>query len=650
MYTITAADWVYLSVYCSFTSCIPPSDQLLNLKYKKTRNELTSTLRNTELKYFSDELELNKSDLHKKWGVLRTILGKDDNNSKRKIKLHVKGKCITDSLQIANYFNNYFVSVGPDLSKDLVSTTNPMSYINNCSNSIVLPPVTLAEVRQTVMSMKNSSADWDDFPALVAKQSIDSYIEPLTCLINRSFKDGIFPSELKLARVVPIFKCGDSTALSNYRPISILSFFSKIFEKLLYKGLLNFLDANDIIYKHQFGFRERHSTQQAIITLVEKITGAWDSDDMVIGVFLDLKKAFDTVPHDILLKKLHAYGIRGNALKLLKSYLTDRNQYVIYDGLRSGTKPVQCGVPQGSILGPLLFIITMNDIGNVSDFLYSILYADDTCVLLNGKNYLNLVKLLNSELDKLSIWLNANKLSLNVKKSYYMVFHRAKLKLDKRAVIKVNGVSLQSTNSFKYLGVIIDHKLNWTQHIAHVKNKVSKGIGIMYRARNYLTKNSLKSLYFSYIYPYLIYCVEIWGISPQTHLKPLLLLQKKIVRIMTFSTYCAHTAPIFKDLNILTIDKLVIHRIGIMMYKFSNGLLPTVLNSLYQKNNEVHTHNTRATNLFHISFGTQSFSSVSAKIWNALMAQIDSNVPLVKFKKSLKLFLLNNTLVISYSK
>ena len=187
-----------------------------------------------------------------------------------------------------------------------------MSYINNCSNSIVLPPVTLAEVRQTVMSMKNSSAGWDDFPALVAKQSIDSYIEPLTCLMNRSFK--------------MVF---DSTALSNYRPIFILSLFSKIFEKLLYKGLLNFLDANDIFYKHQFGFRERHLTQQAIITLVEKITEALDSDDMVIGVFLDLKKAFDTVPHDILFKTLHTYGIRGNALKLLESYLTDRNEYVI---------------------------------------------------------------------------------------------------------------------------------------------------------------------------------------------------------------------------------------------------------------------------------------------------------------------------------
>ena len=160
------------------------------------------------------------------------------------------------------------------------------------------------------------------------------------------------------------------------------------------------------------------------------------------------------------------------------------------------------------------FIITMNDIGNVSDFLYSILYADDASVLLNGKDYSDLIKLLNSELDKLSNWLSANKLSLNVKKSYYMVFHRDELKIDKHAAIKMNGVFLQRTNSLKYLGVSIDHKLNGTQHIANVRNKVSKGIGIMYRARNYLTKNNLKSLYFSYIYPYLIYCVEIWGISP----------------------------------------------------------------------------------------------------------------------------------------
>ena len=166
--------------------------------------------------------------------------------------------------------------------------------------------------------------------------------------MNRSFKDGIFSNELKLARVVPILKFGDSTAPSNFRPISILSFFSKIIKKLLYK--LNFLDANDIIYKYQFGFRETHSTQLAILSLVEKMTKASQSDDIAFGVFLDLQKVFDTVPHDILIKKLHEYGIRGNALKLLNSYLTNQTQYAIYDGLRSSTKTVQCGVLQGSIL------------------------------------------------------------------------------------------------------------------------------------------------------------------------------------------------------------------------------------------------------------------------------------------------------------
>ena len=450
--------------------------------------------------------------------------------------------------------------------------------------------------------------------------------------------------------MVPIFKSGDSSVLSNYRPISILSFFAKVFEKLLYKYLLDFLDSNNVLYKHQFGFREKHCTQQAIVSLVEKITQSWDTDDIVIGVFIDLKKAFDTVPHDILLKKMYAYGIRGNAFKLLKSYLTDRTQYVVYDSKQSETLPIKCGVPQGSILGPLLFICVMNDIGNVSDFLYTILYADDTNVLLNGKCYTDLVALLNSELEKLSLWLQSNKLSLNVQKTYYIVFHRARIKSDEHAVITINNVILQRTNSLKYLGVIIDYKLNWTQHIAHVKNKISKGIGIMYRARNYLSKVSMRKLYYSYIYPYLIYCIEVWGISPHTHLKPLLLLQKKIVRIMTFSSYYAHTAPIFKDLKILTIDKLIVHRIGITMYKYSNGLLPDVFNTLYIKNSEIHTYSTRSKDLYHVLPGTQTFSNISAKIWNSLTVNINVNVTFIKFKESLKLYLLNNTLLINYTK
>ena len=215
--------------------------------------------------------------------------------------------------------------------------------------------------------------------------------------------EGVFPSELKLARVIPLFKSGDSAQITNYRPISVLSFFSKIFERVMYNHIVNFMDSNDSIYKYQFGFRQRHSTQQAIITLVEKITSSLDNGDFVIGVFLDLKKAFDTVDHHILLNKLFAYGIRGNTLKWFESYLTDRSQYVTYDGMQSTILPIKCGVPQGSILGPLLFIIYMNDIFNVSDLLYAILYADDTCVLVNNNNIEYLYKALNEELRKLFI-------------------------------------------------------------------------------------------------------------------------------------------------------------------------------------------------------------------------------------------------------
>ena len=372
-------------------------------------------------------------------------------------------------------------------------------------------------------------------------------------------------------------------------------------------------------------------------------------------MFLDFKKAFDTVDHRILLRKLYAYGIRGNILKWFESYLTDRSQYVAYCGVESKVLPIICGVPQGSILGPLLFIIYMDDICNVSH-LGTILYADDTSVVANDKNLDKLLQILNDELHKLSIWLKANKLSLNINKTYYILFHRARIKLpDVYLNIYMNNCTLTGTECYKYLSVILDSKMSWVQHITYVKSKVSKGIGIMYQACKYLDKNSLINLYNNYIYPYLIYCVESWGNISKCHLDPLFILQKKILRIITFSWYDVSSQILFMDVNILPLYNLIQHRISFMMYKLVNGLFPEVMNELYTTNDQIHDHFTRQYHFFHINKGrsnvyTRSFGNISPRIWNAVQTKIDVNVSIVKFKSMSKLYFMEHKLEIIYTK
>ena len=384
-------------------------------------------------------------------------------------------------------------------------------YVDNNVNSIATFEVTSNRVRNVILSLNNSSAGHDELPPFVAKSCIEEFIEPLTFMINESLRTGICPSELKIERVVPIFKSGDPSLLTNYRPISVLSFFSKVFERIVYDYLFDFICTNNILYDYQFGFRPGHSTQQAIITLIDKITKSLDNGDIVISLFIDLKKAFDTVDHRILLRKLYAYGIRGTMLKWIESYLSGRTQYFVFDGQESEIHGIQCGVPQGSILGPLVFILYMNDICNVSDIFFAIMYADDTSLVVNGKDLNALIQLLNTALIDLCTWFKANRLSLNTTKIFYMIFHRARIKHMSGVAdsIVMDNTILAKTSSLKYLGVIVDHKLNWIEHISYVRNKVSKGIGIIYKARRFLNKKSLLSLYHSYIYPYLIYCIEV---------------------------------------------------------------------------------------------------------------------------------------------
>ena len=378
-----------------------------------------------------------------------------------------------------------------------------------------------------------------NIPAPIFKPFIKEYIKPLTYVINKSFESDKFPNLLKFAKTIPIFKSGGKSMVSNYRPISVLSVFAKVYEKIMANHLLE-KNSNNTLYKFQFGFRKHFSTSHAIISLEERINKVISSDKYMIGVFLDFRKAYDTVNHSILLKKLYKYGVRGHILDWFKSYLTDRQQFVSVNNNHSSKKLISCGIPQGSVLGPLLLLIYINDLPNASEKLFSILFADDTSVFMEHTNLDELSDLLNIELDKLSIWLASNNLTLNIDKSHFVIFHRARLKQN-TVNISLCDISLNRVNFTKFLGVIIDDKLSFSRHISYIKNKISKGMGIIIKAQKYLNRKSFLDLYHAFVYPYLTYCIEVWGNMSNVHLDALVKIQKKNCSYNNlFSISCTH--------------------------------------------------------------------------------------------------------------
>ena len=280
---------------------------------------------------------------------------------------------------------------------------------------------------------------------------------------------------------------------NNYRPISLLSVFSKNFERLMYNRVLNFINRHKLFNKFQFGFRTNHSTFMALIILIENLVNALDNGKCAVGIFLDFHKAFDTVDHSILLDKLHCYGTRGIANQWFFSYLSNRQQSVVYNGYESELKVINCGVPQGSILGPLPFLLYINDLTNASSFFMPTLFADDTNLFCTGTYLKEIIRLVNEEISKIYDWVNAYKLSLNIDKTNFMLFTPKNFShyID---YIVINQIKIQEVKETKFLGVIIDNKLKWSAHIMYISKKIAKGIGILLKSRKDFDNDTLLSL------------------------------------------------------------------------------------------------------------------------------------------------------------
>jgi len=539
--------------------------------------------------------------------------------------------------------------VGPNLAQKIAKTSvKPESFLKNkITDSFFLAPVTEDEIIKTFTNLKNGAAGWDGFRADIIKKVKHIIAPSITHICNLSFSLGYVPREMKLANVVPIFKAGDNMTFTNYRPVSVLPLVSKVLERVMYTRLLNFLNKHKILYEYQFGFRNCYSTYMALITLVDRISNALDKGESVVGIFLDFSKAFDTVDHDILLNKLQHYGIRGNAHDWFKSYLIGREQYVTFSGTKSDTTKVKCGVPQGSILGPLLFLIYINDLYHIAHNSFPLLFADDTNLFFTGKNNDVLTNTVNNELAIITGWLESNKLSLNIKKTNYMLFtFRSRNKNASDLDIKIKSNSVERVYMSKFLGIMIDCHLLWDSHIKHINTKLSKTVGILAKARRYLPKECLKDLYYTFAYPYLIYCNHVWGNTHKTYLDKIIKTQKKLIRIISGSHYRAHTSDLFANNKLLNMQQIYQYSIGIFMFKYCNDELPNLFANMFQKNSGIHTHNTRQQNHFHLPKFKNNMLKNSVRyqgvtLWNGLPDQLRESKSLNSFKFNFKKSLLN---------
>ena len=313
------------------------------------------------------------------------------------------------------------------------------------------------EILEIINHLETKSSGAASIPIKLLKIIPDLIIIPLTKIINTSFSTGEYPNKLKIVKVIPIHKGDSKTDVNNYRPISLLSIFDKIIENLMHIRLYQFLESNNILYNNQYGFGKNSSTTHALLKITEQIRESIENKKYGYVVFIDLKKAFDTVNHDILIQKLEHYGIRNNRLKWFQSYLNNRKQYVYVNGQSSELMDIKSGVPQGSVLGPLLFLIYINDLPNISKKLKLFLFADDTNIYHEDDNLRNFEKTLNQELKKLNQWLCVNRLALNVNKTNFVLFHTFNTPIKENITLKINSIAIQEQKYIKYLGVLLDY-------------------------------------------------------------------------------------------------------------------------------------------------------------------------------------------------
>lgn len=501
---------------------------------------------------------------------------------KHDVKLKVNNEVLRDPASVGSTFNSFFVKVGQQISQNLHLNTETFTINQICNNLLTeFDPTTPSEIKEIILSLdNNSAAGYDRLKCSFLKKNVDYFSEILAKFVNQSISTGKFPDTLKIAKVTPVFKNGDACNPNNYRPISVLSCFSQVFEKVFKKRIFEHLFKNNLIYAKQFGFLPNSSTTAAVYCLMNLIYSSLSKSLKTCVLFIDLRKAFDCLSYPILEKILQANGFKGKALQLIMDFLDKRKQYVGVNGGVSGEEDILFGVPQGSIIGPLLFLLYVNDVSLLKLHGSIQLFADDMALVYSAQSYQILKKQIEEDLQLLNDWFNQRNLSMNAEKTRFM--HILTKNLTQANIfhsVSFNNQTILSCTEYEYLGLVIDQKLSWKNHVQKIIGKTSSYVYALKRIRHSTRKETSMLFYNAYIDSHLTYLLPFWGTASKSLIKIVEILQKKALKYIDFKpkTYPSHL--LFSESR-LSINQKFHYESILLILKIKNNMIRNSANLL----------------------------------------------------------------------
>ena len=631
------------------------SDVATYQKFCKIRNAVQRDIKFAKREYFRQCIERDRGDSGKLWQNLKSLgYANVSSGGGSGIVLEENGQKVFNSAEVAGIFNRFYTSVASQLVERLPSSSGLFSIFNDVfrgthfsrmkyHKSFTLSPVSRLFIRKQLLSLSPRKAiGLDDISPRFLKDGADAIVEPVSHIVNISILTETVPSSFKSAKVIPLFKKGSKLDAGNYRPVSVLPVLSKILERAVDFQLKEFLEKNGLIFENQSGFRNGFSTNTCTIGLTDFVKEEMAAGRMVGMVMIDLQKAFDTVNHDILLEKMKAMGV--TSIPWFRSYLSQRTQSVIINGIKSESMDVTCGVPQGSILGPQLFLLYINDLHVSVSSCKLALYADDSALIYSHRDAGVIANVLSFDLGICKQWLCDNKLSLHVGKTECILFGSAKRTNSAHNFhVTCEGQLVKRVQSVKYLGIHLDALMKGSVHVADVIKKCAGRISFLYRSCHLLDFFSRKMLCEALVAPYMEYCCSSWysGIG-SVYRSKLEVLQRRMIRLIYSMGPRDHVDTVqLKELNWLSIADRVRYFKLCHVFRIRHGMAPRYLSGSFVPVAQYHTHQTRDSDLNYailkgFSKSTSGFTYTAVTDWNSLPRDIKQILSFTLFKKKLK--------------